>query len=89
MKIDWFRLMGLASRLQAILAESDQAVSVPRGDTGLYLACRALAEQLERTNPGIYEYAGYREPIHALNAVRTRQATPGPLPDVWSSEFAD
>ncbi|NJL82873.1 MAG: hypothetical protein HC890_07810 [Chloroflexaceae bacterium] len=61
MRIDPLRLLLFATRLQAAIA--NRSGTLPRGDAGLYVACRELVEQLERTNPLIWIETGYSTPV--------------------------
>jgi len=61
MRLDWLQVMTLISRVQAVLAA--RSTPIPRGDLGLYIAARSLADQLERTNPNIAQLSGYLEDI--------------------------
>lgn len=59
-----------AFQMALLLMRSGQVLSVPgpvpAGDSGLYLLARSLCEQLERTNPGIADAAGFVYEIRAL-----------------------
>jgi hypothetical protein len=61
MRIDPLRAILFVTRMQAALA--NRPGTLPRGDAGLYVACREMAMQLERTNPLIALETGYSKPI--------------------------
>ena len=61
MKINWFYLMQLISRTRELVTL--ESSDLPKGDALLYLIARSLCEQLERTNKGIANAAGFDEPL--------------------------
>jgi hypothetical protein len=61
MRLDYLQIINLVARVQGVLA--NRTGPIPRGDVGLYLAARSLADQLERTNPNIAQAAGYAQEI--------------------------
>lgn len=63
MKIDFWHLMMLVSRVRQLV--TIEPGFLPKGDAFLYLIARSLCEQLERTNKGIANAAGFDEPLSA------------------------
>lgn len=57
MRINWFRAIGILNHMAGVLAQ--EGLEIPKGDTGLYVLLREACLQLESTNPGISQAAGY------------------------------
>jgi hypothetical protein len=70
MKIDFWRLSRLILQAQQLLSAQQ---TIPKGDAGLYLVLRYLCEQLESTNPGIADAAGFD---FALSVLRNLPGSP-------------
>jgi hypothetical protein len=69
MRINPFQLALLVMRSGQVLSVPGP---IPQGDAGLYLLARSLCEQLERTNPGIAQAAGFDYPLQVIEQLPSK-----------------
>jgi hypothetical protein len=55
------KILSIATRVASLLG-NQWPKGLPKGDAGLYVLARSLAEKLERSNPGMAESLSY-DPI--------------------------